>query len=113
MKKNYFTLVLATMFATATFAQVVTLWGGKGTKDGEFDGGLNNWTTKGVESDDPSKSAAAVWEWDAAGSAAKGAYSKGQSISSSSKANGAAVFNSDFYGKKGEKDLGEKRILLP
>ena len=24
-----------------------------------------------------------------------------------------AVFNSDFYGKKGEKDLGEKRILLP
>ena len=62
MKKNYITLVLATVFATTTFAQVVTLWGGKGTKDGEFDGGLNNWTTKGVESDDPSKSAAAVWK---------------------------------------------------
>ncbi len=99
MKKNYIMLVFATMFATASFAQVI--WGGKGTKDGEFDGGLNNWTTKGVASDDPSKAAAAVWEWDAKGSAAKGAYSTTQAINSPSKANGAAVFNSDFLDNGG------------
>jgi hypothetical protein len=101
MKKNYIMLVLATMFATATFAQTVVLWGGKGTKDGEFDGGLNNWTTKGVESDDPSKSANAVWEWDAKGAATKGAYSSTQTINSPSKANGAAVFNSDYLDNGG------------
>ena len=99
MKKNYIMLVFATMFATASFAQVI--WGGKGSKDGEFDGGLNNWTTKGVESDDPSKAALALWEWSPTGSGVKGAYSKNQSITSPSKANGAAIFNSDFLDNGG------------
>ena len=97
MKKNYFTLVLAIMFANIMFAQTTTtIWGGAGTKDGEFNGGLNNWTTVGVKSDDPTKAKNAVWEWEANATLSKGTNITGLTLASASKANGAAVFNSDF-----------------
>ena len=101
MKKNYFTLVLAILFANIMFAQTTAIWGGAGTKDGEFDGGLNNWTTVGVKSDDPSKAKNALWEWEANATLSKGAIVKDLTLASASKANGAAVFNSDFLDNGG------------
>ena len=83
---------------TALPLDAVVLWGGPGDPDGEFDGGLNNWTTTGIGGN----MTMALWEWDAEGDASTGAYwgSLGP-IQSPSADNGAAVFNSDFLDNNG------------
>ncbi len=87
---------LAAMLVLGVFAHAQTLlWGGAGDPNGEFNGGLNDWT---VASNDPD----ALWVWDADGSASQGAYSSGGApIQSASVANGAAAFDSDFYDNGG------------
>ncbi len=101
MKKNYFMLLMAVMFTFAATAQDVLLWGGKDSKDGSFDGGLNGWTTKGLKSKDATKIANAVWTWSADATGNPGAYSSTQTLNSVSKANGAAMFNSDYLDNGG------------
>jgi hypothetical protein len=75
------------------FSQV--LWGGAGDPNGEFDGGLNDWTAIGVSAPN------ALWEWQADADASEGAYASPTPIGSPSAANGAAVFDSDFYDNGG------------
>jgi len=90
------------MFAAAmnaASAQETILWGGPGSPDGEFDGGLNGWTTVGLSSDDPTKAANAVWVWSANANSA-GAYGAAV-LESASKSNGAVVFDSDFLDNGG------------
>jgi Secretion system C-terminal sorting domain len=109
MRKNYFMLLIAALYTVTAFAQTdVVLWGGIGTKDGEFDGGLNNWTTKGLKSKDATKVANAVWTWSSDGTGKPGAYSTTQAVNSVSKANGAAIFNSDFLDNGGVQGAFEK-----
>jgi len=90
--------------ASTTFAQDGELvWGGPGNPNSEFDGGLNDWTTVGVTDDD------AIWVWEEDGRADNGAYSNTTAINSPSAANGAMVFDSDFYdnaGVQGDFGLG-------
>ena len=64
--------------------------------------GFKGWVTKGIASADPAKKDSAVWLWRADAAALRGAYSGGlRAIGSPTKANGAAVFDSDFYDTKG------------
>lgn len=69
----------------------VILW-----EDGQFDGGIGNWTTEGLQcsgaDQDPSL---AVWQWSPYG-VTQGLYG-GTSIASASVCNGAMFFNSDLY----------------
>jgi len=77
--------------------------------DSEFNGGLNGWTTNGLSNP------AAVWEWDPEGDASTGAFwgTLGPIISPSV-ANGAAVFNSDYYDNGGNPDsLGFGPVPAP
>ncbi len=68
------------------------IWGGPGDKNSEFDGGLNDWTTYGEPEN-------ALWEWKENGAADKGNYFGNRGpIQSPSVANGAATFDSDYYG---------------
>lgn len=98
MKKftiNLFSLLMLAMLANSAGAQTV-LWGGAGDPNGEFNGGLNDWTAVAVGDPD------ALWVWDADGSASAGAYASGVgAIASPSVANGAAAFDSDFYDNAG------------
>jgi len=92
--KKMFGLLALLMVGAISFAQTV-LWGGAGDPNGEFANGLNDWT---VASNDPD----ALWVWDADGAAGLGAYSGGGTpIQSASVANGAAVFDSDYYDNGG------------
>lgn len=103
MKKNftiqwslYLTLFLC--FNLSLSAQEV-IWGGAGIPNSEFDGGMNDWTAVGVTYPE------ANWVWEADGKADLGAFSGGaqaQSILSPSLANGAMVFDSDFYDNNGD-----------
>lgn len=90
-----FTFLLAIMFAGALNAQVY-IWGGPGNANSEFDGGLNDWTVKSVSPND-----SALWVWEADAVADRGAYKTNIVIESPSAANGAMVFDSDFYDNKG------------
>lgn len=95
MKKFILMLAAATAINAAT-AQDKILWGGPGSKDGEFDGGFNGWTTVGVKSSDASKKDAAKWEWSATPTAAGGYTSAANAtLNSVSAANGVAIFNAD------------------
>ena len=104
MKKNLLLTISILFSAVGLFAQDGELvWGGAGVPDSEFDGGLNGWTTVGVTDED------AVWVWEEDGRADMGAYSNTTSIVSPSVANGAMVFDSDFYdngGVQGDFGLG-------
>ncbi|MDF1864621.1 MAG: T9SS type A sorting domain-containing protein [Saprospiraceae bacterium] len=76
------------------------IWGGPGNDDSEFNNGLGNWTTVGLSNMD------AIWKWDAEGDASEGAFWGNLSpIISPSVANGAAVFDSDFYDNGGDPDM--------
>lgn len=75
------------------------VWGGPGDPNSEFDGGLNDWTAVGITYPD------ANWVWEADGKADQGAFSTGTGtlgILSPSVANGAMVFDSDFYDNGGD-----------
>ncbi|MFZ4545333.1 MAG: T9SS type A sorting domain-containing protein, partial [Saprospiraceae bacterium] len=95
MKKLFLSFVLAVMFINLAAAQEKILWGGPGSKDGEFDGGLNGWTAAGVSSSDPTKTANALWTWSELAKSV-GLYAGAAGLESASKANGAAIFDSDF-----------------
>lgn len=94
-------ILLSTSGLFAQDGEIV--WGGPGDPNSEFDGGLNDWTTVGVTDED------AIWVWEADGIADAGAYSGNTPIGSPSVANGAMVFDSDFYdngGVQGDFGLG-------
>ncbi|MCB0520503.1 MAG: T9SS type A sorting domain-containing protein [Saprospiraceae bacterium] len=86
--KHLLTSLLLVLVGTMANAQVI--WGGAGDPNGEFDGGLNDWTTVGVSAP------GAVWTWQADANASEGAYAGNATIGSPSAANGAMVFDSDF-----------------
>ncbi|MBK8956221.1 MAG: T9SS type A sorting domain-containing protein [Saprospiraceae bacterium] len=100
--KRIFT-VLSILFTSLGLVQAQTiLWGGPSDPNSTFMGGMNGWTTQGLSSADPAKADSATWYYSAAANAAGGAYwgARGQ-IQSPSRANGAMVFNSDFYDNAG------------
>lgn len=94
---RFFTLLLCVLFLSSAGAQTV-IWGGPGDANGEFDGGLNDWTVNAVS---PNENA--LWVWSEDGFAGQGAYigTRGP-ITSPSVNNGAMVFDSDFYDNAGE-----------
>lgn len=75
------------------------LWGAN-TGEGDFNGGLNDWTVTSVNCSGQA-SDGAVWQWNIPGSALTGAFATGQSNLSPSRCNGAMVFNSDFLDNAG------------
>jgi hypothetical protein len=96
MKRFFITIMMAAVALNAASAQDKVLWGGPGSKDGEFDGGLNGWTTVGLQSGDDAKKSLCLFTWDANASAPGGYNSiANATLNSASKNNGAAVFNSD------------------
>lgn len=72
------------------------LWGGPGDANGEFADGLNDWTVNDLIG------AGAVWEWSENGQADGGAFYNEGPINSPSVANGAAVFDSDYWDNGGD-----------
>ncbi len=99
MKKVLLLAISVILSVTGVFAQDgVLVWGGAGDPNSEFDGGLNDWTTVGVTDED------AIWVWEEDGRADLGNFSNTTSISSPSVANGAMVFDSDFYDNAGMDD---------
>lgn len=73
--------------------------------DGEFNGGLNGWTTEGTlctndGEGNPVDGANALWEW-AIDGLTKGALWAGQRIGSRTSCNGAVVFDSDYLDNAG------------
>jgi len=100
--KKHFTQLVLTLFVALLFVQIGSsqniIWGGPGDKNGEFDGGLNDWTTVSISPDTIN----AVWIWEADAKADRGAYSGNASVLfSPSATNGAMVFDSDFYDNDG------------
>jgi len=89
-----FTIFMAVILCGSLSAQVI--WGGPGDPNGEFDGGLNDWTAIAVS---PNENA--LWFWNEDGIADDGAYAGTAPIESPSVANGAASFDSDFLDNAG------------
>ena len=109
MKLNFTLAILGIAFLFGNVnAQVI--WGGPGDPNSEFDGGLNDWTVNAISSAVPDSAANALWVWSADGSGSTGGYwGERTPINSPSVANGAAIFNSDFYdngGVQGDFGLG-------
>ena len=90
-----FTILMAVILCGSLSAQTV-IWGGAGDPNGEFDGGLNDWTAISVSPNEE-----ALWFWNEDGIADDGAYAGSQAIASASAANGAASFDSDFLDNAG------------
>lgn len=101
MKRIFTVFTLLCLSIGIMNAQAI-LWGGPNDPNSTFAGGLNGWTTQGLSSNDPAKADSAIWYYSAAASAAGGAYwgTRGP-IQSTSRANGAMVFNSDLYDNAG------------
>lgn len=96
MKKHFLSILMFAAALSGASAQEKILWGGPGSKDGEFNGGLNGWTTVGVKSGDPTKANLAVFTWSQAANAPGGYTPVANTVlNSASKSNGAVVFNSD------------------
>ncbi len=77
------------------------LWGGPNDPNSTFSGGIGTWTTTGLSSLDPTKSANSIWTYTNNGGS-KGAYSDlAGTISSPSRSNGAMIFDSDFLDNGG------------
>lgn len=101
MKLNFTLAILCIAFLAGNVnAQVI--WGGPGDPNSEFDGGLNDWTVNAVSSVVADSTANALWIWSADGTGSDGAYwGERVAIPSPTAANGAAIFNSDFYDNNG------------
>lgn len=76
------------------------LWGDD-PGEGDFAGGINDWTTIGISCTGGAPAENAQWVWDPIGSALSGAYAGGQRLTSRTVCNGAMVFNSDFMDNNG------------
>ena len=72
-------------------SSLTVLWGAQ-SGEGDFNGGLNDWTTKGITSAD------AVWFWD---EDAVFNSITGAAVRSQTKCNGAVVFHSDYLSTGG------------
>ncbi|MBK6544121.1 MAG: T9SS type A sorting domain-containing protein [Saprospiraceae bacterium] len=99
--RKIFTLVFF-LCLSISWVNSQILWGGPNDPNSTFAGGFNGWTTQGLSSEDPAKADSAKWYFSAAASAAGGAYygTRG-AINSTSRANGAMVFNSDLLDNAG------------
>lgn len=101
MKKQFTqfsVLLFVVVFQFQTGSTQTIIWGGEGDANGEFNGGLNDWTSASISPDTIN----AQWIWEADSKADRGAYSGISSIIlSPSASNGAAVFDSDFYDNDG------------
>jgi hypothetical protein len=75
------------------------IWGDN-SGEGDFAGGINDWTAVGI-SCFGGNAANANWVWGPIGSALSGAYATGQVLGSKTYCNGAMVFNSDFLDNNG------------
>ncbi|WP_235296103.1 T9SS type A sorting domain-containing protein [Portibacter marinus] len=96
------TLSLLTALCAVLSLQSQVIWGGPGDPNGEFAGGLNDWTTVAIASLNPDSVENAVWIWDEDAIPNRGAYGVNATIlESPSAANGAAYFDSDFYDNGG------------
>lgn len=78
------------------------IWGGPNATGAEYDnstfnGGLNDWTTEGIQCNDPAKTANAVWSWSEDGKL-DGAFwpNDGHILNSPSVDNGVVGFDSDY-----------------
>lgn len=84
----------------------VVLWGGAGDANGEFDGGLNDWTTEGFIPATTTPEPGSLWTYEADADINEGAFAMtgaaNNPMSSPSADNGAAAFNSDFYDNDGD-----------
>ena len=95
-----FTLLFAIILCGSMNAQLNVIWGGPGDPNGEFDGGLNDWTAIAVSPNEE-----ALWFWDEDGAANQGAFFGMETpINSASVANGAASYDSDFHDNGGDPD---------
>ncbi len=104
--KVIFPILIFLFVGSMAFSQV--LWGGAGDPNGEFADGLNDWTVNAVSAP------GALWEWQADADASEGAFASDAPIASPSAANGAAVFDSDFYDNGGDPDnLGGGPVPAP
>ena len=122
MKIN-FTKGLMTLIAVALSlgltAQVGVeyIWGGPNSTGAEYDnstfnGGLNDWTTEGLESATQDSAHNAIWRWDENGQMADGTWWGGNgTIESPSVSNGAVGFDSDYYDNSGLAPYPQKSIL--
>lgn len=112
MKSSISTLLVAAavmLFSTSQVqAQLNVLWGagsGDATQeaDGQFDGGLNNWTAVSLFDGNNTTGGNALWVYSADGSSQGAYYNPATSVglTSPSAANGAALFDSDFMDNGG------------
>jgi len=74
------------------------IWGDQAGQ-GDFDGGLNGWTTITRECNG-APSEYNVWQWEEAGVSVRGSFSEG-AIQSPTSCNGAMVFDSDYHDNEG------------
>jgi len=113
--KSLMTL-LVVAFATTMYAQpanLVYLWGGPNStgqeyKNSTFEGGINDWTTEGIECDVPDSVHNAIWTWSDADTL-KGAYFGARKVVTPTTANGYMSFDSDFLdnaGVSGDDNVG-------
>ncbi len=101
MKFKFTLAFFALVFCVSTMHSQI-IWGGPGDPNGEFDGGLNDWTATGVSSSVADSAANALWVWDADGIASEGLFAGGNTaMESPSVGNGVALFNSDFLDNGG------------
>ncbi|NOT38053.1 MAG: T9SS type A sorting domain-containing protein [Saprospiraceae bacterium] len=106
--KQIFTLSILVCFLVQLNSQTL-IWGGSNDPNSTFANGLGAWTTIGIFSSKPEATVNAIWSHTADGKS-KGAYSDlAGAINSPSKADGAAIFDSDFLdngGVEGNEGLG-------
>ncbi len=94
--------VIGEVFWTGGLSTDNVLWGDL-PGQGDFDGGLNGWTT--VDISCANGGTTPLWVYDADADAVGGAFSTGGGVSTAITAcNGAMVFDSDFYDNNGDED---------
>lgn len=112
-KKNPVDLLRTTPNAviSALPENATVLWGGPGDANGEFDGGLNDWTTEGFVPGTTNPEPLSLWTYEPDADINEGGFAMtgaaNEPMESPSAANGAAAFNSDFYDNGG---LGSPNI---
>ena len=117
LKSAVFFFVLIWSFQLSAQVGVEYIWGGPNSTGTEYDnstfnGGLNDWTTEGLESATQDSAANAVWRWDENGTMATGAYwGPAGTIESPTVANGAVGFDSDGYDNVGSAPSPQKSTL--
>ena len=99
LKSAVFFFVLIWSFQLSAQVGVEYIWGGPNSTGTEYDnstfnGGLNDWTTEGLESANQDSAANAVWRWVENGSMSGAYWDESSSLHSPSVMNGSVGFNS-------------------